>query len=96
MEKADASSVIPLIGLFLQWPSKIVSGEEERRVRQGNPIPAEESGFIRILNNQGEFLAVAAAESGWAHPRVVLTSITSVKAGGASLRIAENGIRTNI
>ena len=93
MERASASDIIRLDQLFLEWPSLIVSGLEERRVRQGNPIPAEGiAGFTRILNNQGEFLAVAAVESGWARPRVVLTSVTSVEAGGASLHMAENGI----
>jgi tRNA pseudouridine55 synthase len=93
MESAGASDVTRLDELFLHWPSRIVSGLEERRVRQGNPIPSEEmTGFVRILNNQGEFLAVAAVESGWARPRVVLTSMTSVEAGGASLHMAENGI----
>ena len=76
----------PIDDLFREWPSVIVEGEEERRVRQGNPIPAAEgSGLTRILNKQGEFLAVAAVESGWARPRVVLTSTTSAEAGGASL-----------
>jgi tRNA pseudouridine55 synthase len=93
MESAGASNMTPLDKLFLHWPSRIVSGLEERRVRQGNPIPSEEmTGFVRILNNQGEFLAVAAVESGWARPRVVLTSVTSVIAGGASMHMAENGI----
>jgi tRNA pseudouridine55 synthase len=93
MESAGASDITGLDKLFLHWPSLIVSGLEERRVRQGNPIPSEEmTGFARILNNQGEFLAVAAVESGWARPRVVLTSMTSVEAGGASLHMAENGI----
>jgi len=93
MELAGASNITPLDQLFLDWPSLIVSGLEERRVRQGNPIPAEgTTGFARIFNNQGEFLAVAAVESGWARPRVVLTSVTSVEAGGASLHMAENGI----
>jgi tRNA pseudouridine55 synthase len=99
METANASNVRNMENLFLQWPSLIVSGLEERRVRQGNPIPAVPafsavgaSGFTRILNNQGEFLAVAEVESGWARPRVVLTSTTSVEAGGASIHTAENGI----
>jgi tRNA pseudouridine55 synthase len=93
MQRAGPSDITPLDKLFVRWPSLVVSGEEERRVRQGNPIPAADvTGFMRILNNQGEFLAVAAAESGWARPRVVLTSGTSVEAGGASLHIAENGI----
>jgi hypothetical protein len=93
MDKADASNITHLDQLFLQWPSLLVAGEEERRVRQGNPIPAAEgTGFARILNNQGEFLAVAAVESGWARPRVVLTSTTSVEAGGASMHRAESRI----
>jgi tRNA pseudouridine55 synthase len=93
MERAGASDITGLNKLFLHWPARIVSGLEERRVRQGNPITSEETnGFVRILNNQGEFLAVAAVESGWARPRVVLTSGASIEAGGASLRMAENGI----
>jgi tRNA pseudouridine55 synthase len=93
MEKANASSIRGLDKLFLHWPALIVSGLEERRVRKGNPIPTEETkGFVRILNNQGEFLSVAAVESGWARPRVVLTSETSVEAGGASLHMSEKGI----
>jgi len=93
MEDANASSITRLDQLFLSWPSLIVTGLEERRVRQGNPVPAMEmTGLARILNNQGEFLAVAAVESGWARPRVVLTSGTSVEAGGASVHMAENGI----
>ena len=86
LERAGPSDMTGLDDLFPAWPSMTVSGEEERRVRQGNPIPAPEgAGLARILNKQGEFLAVAAVESGWARPRVVLTSTTSVEAGGTSL-----------
>jgi tRNA pseudouridine55 synthase len=93
MESAGPSDITPLEQLFLDWPCLIVSGVEERRVRQGNPIAAVDlSGFVRILNKQGEFLALAAAESGWARPRVVLTSTTSVDAGGASLHPAETSL----
>src|SRR6185295_5379476 len=42
MEAAGKADVIPLDNLFQQWPSLVVSGQEERRVRQGNPIPAGE------------------------------------------------------
>jgi tRNA pseudouridine55 synthase len=86
LESAEVSAITPLDSLFALWPSIVVSGEEERRARKGNPIAAPEgTGFARILNKQGEFLAVASVESGWARPRVVLTSTTSVEAGGASL-----------
>lgn len=85
LEQASASNMTLIDNLFSSWPTLVVSGEEERRARQGNPIPAVgETGLTRILNKQGEFLAVAAVESGWARPRVVLTSTTSVDAGGAS------------
>src|SRR5712671_3084210 len=86
LDSAGISDITPLDQLFLRWPAIVVSGLEERRVRKGNPIPSEgASGLARILNKQGEFLAVAAVESGWARPRVVLTSETSVEAGAASL-----------
>ena len=43
MESAGVSNIKRLDNLFLHWPSLIVSGLEERRVRQGNPIPAVET-----------------------------------------------------
>jgi len=90
MDSVRASDVTPVEQLFLYYPARIVSGLEERRVRKGNPIPAEGvAGFVRILNKQGEFLALAATESGWARPRVVLTSTTSVDDSGANLHPAE-------
>lgn len=86
LERAGSADMTGIDDLFPAWPSMTVSGEEERRVRQGNPIPAADvAGLARILNKQGQFLAVAAVESGWARPRVVLTSTTSVEAGGTSL-----------
>jgi len=89
LDKASVSDLRPLDSLFSQWPVLSVSGIEERRARQGNPIAAEaEPGFVRILNKQGEFLAVAVAESGWVHPRVVLTSTTSVDAGVPSIHLS--------
>jgi tRNA pseudouridine55 synthase len=77
---ATAADVIPLGALLGSFPALTVEdGLAEDRVRHGNPVPAAGlTGFTRIFNKQGEFLAVAAAESGWAHPRVVLTSIASV------------------
>jgi tRNA pseudouridine55 synthase len=85
LDKASISDLRPMETFFAHWPIVAVSGVEERRARQGNPIPAEtDPGYVRILNKQGEFLAVAVAESGWAHPRVVLTSTTSDDAGISS------------
>jgi tRNA pseudouridine55 synthase len=80
--KATPGDVIPLESLLTGLPSITVEGElEEDRVRHGNPVPAGDlDGLTRIFNKKGEFLAVAAIESGWAHPRVVLTSIASVEA----------------
>ncbi len=89
LDRASVSDLRPMETLFAHWPTLTVSGIEERRARQGNPIPVESgSGFVRILNKQGEFLAVAVAESGWAHPRVVLTSTTSVEAGVPSTQLS--------
>jgi len=78
---ASAAAVIPMGMLLLELPAVTIEGElEEDRVRHGNPIPTgEAAGFARILNKKGEFLAVASIESGWAHPRVVLTSVASVE-----------------
>jgi hypothetical protein len=60
---------------------------EEDRVLHGNPIQTgHPSGLARIFNKKGEFLAVAAIENGWAHPRVVLTSRSSAEPRKASLR----------
>ena len=58
---------------------------ESRAARE--PVRTElPAGLARIFNKKGEFLAVAAIENGWAHPRVVLTSITSAEPK-ASLRL---------
>jgi len=77
LNMAARSDVIPLGKLLLEWPGLEVSGEEEKRVRHGNPIRTDlTAGFARILNTKGEFLAVAVVERGWARPEVVLTSKT--------------------
>ena len=66
--------------LLSSWPRIEVSEADEKKVAHGNQIPADvEGGFACIFNKKGEFMAVAVAESGWAHPRLVLTSTTSCK-----------------
>jgi tRNA pseudouridine55 synthase len=81
LEQASASDVIPMESLLAEYPSITVSDAlEEDRVRHGNPIlTALGSGLARIFNKEGEFLAVASVESGWARPRVVLTSVASAE-----------------
>ena len=73
--------VVPLEALLAELPRIEIEGEvEEDRVRHGNPFSSDQPrGLARIFNKKGEFLAVAAVENGWAHPRVVLTSIPSVE-----------------
>ncbi len=81
LDEATAAAVIPMESLLAEYPSITVEGKtEEDRVRHGNPVAtAVPGGLARIFNKEGEFLAVASVESGWARPRVVLTSGTSAE-----------------
>ena len=81
LEGVTPEKVIPLEGLLTELPRIEIEGDtEEDRVRHGNPFATDQPrGLTRIFNKQGEFLAVAAIENGWAHPRVVLTSIASAE-----------------
>ena len=78
---ALSDGIVPLDALMPNLPRiEIEADSTEDRVRHGNPILTElPSGLARIYNKKGEFLAVAAVENGWAHPRVVLTSRTSAE-----------------
>jgi len=72
------AKLIPINRLLSSWPSIEVSEGDESRVAHGNRIRSTCAGdFARILNKRGEFIAVASVESGWARPRLVLTSINS-------------------
>jgi tRNA pseudouridine55 synthase len=78
LTQVSTSDLIPMDRLLESMPRIEVSEKDEIKVRHGNQIRAAEEGpFARIFNKQGEFLAVASVENGWARPRVVLTSITS-------------------
>lgn len=81
LDDVDPNKIVPLEALLTELPRIEIEGElEEYRVRHGNPLPTDlPNGLARIFNKEGEFLAVAYIENGWAHPRVVLTSITSVE-----------------
>ena len=83
-----ADSIVPLEGLLPDVPRIEIEGDlAEDRVLHGNPIQTDHpAGLARIFNKKGEFLAVAAIENGWAHPRVVLTSRTSAEPRKASPR----------
>jgi tRNA pseudouridine55 synthase len=80
LEQASAEDVLPMESLLTHLPLITVDEPlDEERVFHGNPVATREhTGLARIFNKKGEFLAVASLESGWAHPRVVLTSRTSV------------------
>lgn len=79
-EHIKSEVLIPLENLLTDLPMVEADPSQEDRVAHGNPIPAEGlSGLARIFNKKGKFLAVAEVESGWAHPRVVLTSLASVE-----------------
>jgi tRNA pseudouridine55 synthase len=81
LDAAGREDVVPLEELLPELPRLEVEGEvAEERVRHGNPTPTDlPGGLARIFNKKGKFLAVAAVESGWAHPRVVLISRTSAE-----------------
>ena len=81
LDEATAADVVPLEKLLTEFPAITLETEqEEDRVRHGNPVVTVAGpGFARIFNKEGEFLAVASIESGWARPRVVLTSVASVE-----------------
>lgn len=81
LSDASADHVVRMEDLLTEFPPIIVeTALEEDRVRHGNPIPTGAGpGFARIFNKEGQFLAVAAIESGWARPRVVLMSVASAE-----------------
>jgi len=76
---AAESDLIPMDRLLPSMPRIEVSGPDEIKVRHGNPVSAAavREPLARIFNKEGEFIAVASVENGLAHPRLVLTSITS-------------------
>ena len=81
---ATGSDVVPLERLLPEFQEIVVEDDlSEDRVLHGNPVqvpaPSASPGYARILNKSGEFLAVAAVESGWARPLVVLISRPSAE-----------------
>jgi tRNA pseudouridine55 synthase len=81
LEQATAENIVPLEDLLPRLPRIEIETElSENRVRHGNAFQTELApGLACIFNKKGEFLAVAAIENGWAHPRVVLTSTPSAE-----------------
>jgi tRNA pseudouridine55 synthase len=79
LERATGADLIPMDQLLPSMPRIEVSGLDEVRIRHGNPVIAGAGmePFARIFNKEGEFIAVASVENGLAHPRLVLTSVTS-------------------
>lgn len=63
-EKGEAC-LLPLDSLFRDKPALNLDGEQARRIRCGNDIPADgEAGEYRLYGPEGEFLALAALENG--------------------------------
>jgi len=81
LERATAENIVPLEDLLPRLPRIEIETElSENRVRHGNSFQTDLGpGLACIFNKKGEFLAVAAIENGWAHPRVVLTSTPSAE-----------------
>jgi tRNA pseudouridine55 synthase len=72
-EDVSAGDLIPPEVLMRGMPSLIVDEESENRVRHGQQVlcPGDASPLC-IFNKNGELIAIARAEKGWAHPEVVL------------------------
>jgi hypothetical protein len=86
LQQVSARDIIPLDELLASMPRIEVSAIDETKVNHGNAIVCQagvegDGRFARIFNKKGEFLAVASVENGLAHPRLVLTSITSDESG---------------
>ena len=78
LDRITEAKLISINRLLSSWPSIEVSESDESRVAHGNRIRSAFAGDLaRILNKKGQFIAVASVESGWARPRLVLTSINS-------------------
>ena len=78
LDRITEAKLISINRLLSSWPSIEVSESDESRVANGNRIRSACAGDLaRILNKKGQFIAVASVESGWARPRLVLTSINS-------------------
>ena len=79
LDRAAETDLIPMDRLLPSMPRIEVFGLDEIKVRHGNPVDAGTvlAPFTRIFNKKGEFIAVASVENGLAHPRLVLTSVTS-------------------
>jgi tRNA pseudouridine55 synthase len=82
LEQISADAVIVLDQLMDFMPKIQVTGADETRVVHGNSILLPAGGehlapLARIFNKEGLFIAIAAVERGWVHPRLVLTSIDS-------------------
>jgi len=78
LDRITEAKLISINRLLSSWPSIEVSESDESRVAHGNRIRSACAGDLaRIFNKKGQFIAVASVESGWARPRLVLTSINS-------------------
>jgi tRNA U55 pseudouridine synthase TruB len=78
LEQIGEESVVPMDHLLSTWPRIEVSDADEVKVVHGNEIRgAGPEAYARIFNKKGEFIAVAAVQSGWVRPKLVLTSINS-------------------
>jgi tRNA pseudouridine55 synthase len=74
----SSNDIIPMERLLPALPMISVSDSDETKIVHGNPVHAETgAGLARIFNKRDQFIAVVSIENGWAHPRLVLTSITS-------------------
>jgi len=95
LDRVTSDDLIPVDRLLASMPRIEVSASDEIKVVHGNTIRSDvDADFARIFNQAGEFLAVAAVQRGWAHPRLVLTSMTSQRSDGVGCILEKEANRS--
>jgi tRNA pseudouridine55 synthase len=78
---AAESALVPLSGVLRSWPSVVLTADGAARVGRGQdvrpidhePIPLGDQPFVRLVNEQGDLLAIAEPKAaGLLHPSIVL------------------------
>ena len=74
LDEASVEDIIPSEQLLDHLDRTVVDTDDEIRVQNGSAVEVEvDTSPICIFNKRGQLIAVARAERGWAHPKVVLT-----------------------
>jgi tRNA pseudouridine55 synthase len=73
LQEEGERALVPLRSAVPQLPDQLLTDEERKRVRHGNPIDARVEGLLAALvDESGALVAVARNESGRLYPRLVM------------------------